>query len=544
MAATGKYNFAQARLEVPSELNIPAWKEALSKYPDRGIVDYLAYGWPINFNRASRLVSTPKNHPSADRFEGDVDHYIAVEREHGALAGPFAGPTVWGMHLSPLMTSPKKDSPFRRVIMDLSWPKGAAVNDGIDPAWYVDGPATITLPTADYMAERLLQLGEGAFLYKSDLARGYRQLRVDPLDWPFLGFQHKGEYFLDICPPFGLRSSAMCMQRMSEAITFIHDARGFYSKAYLDDFGGAEATQGRAKAALTELQCIMTSLGVVEAKHKVHEPAQAMVWLGIHYDSLAMTMTIPEAKMVEVMTILGEWHGRTRATRKDLQRLLGLLQFVASVAPPVRVFSNRMLQDLRDTPLRGSHGLSLGFRKDLKFFLDLLPQFNGVRIIDKQDLPYQGQIELDACLTGCGATIGKQFYAEVFPLSVQAVGHIIAHLELLNIVVALKVWGPQWRGKRVKVLCDNTNTCLALQTGRSRDDFIQHCVREVFLYAARYDVELVAVHRAGELLVRADALSRMHGSEAHRRWVDNDDELQGAERVRVPPEYFELVSEL
>ena len=526
---------------MPSELNIPAWREALRYYPDRAIVDYLAFGWPINFDRSLVLLSTPKNHPSADNNLEHVDHYVQVERAHGALAGPFQGPPVEGMQLSPLMTHPKKDSRFRRVIIDLSWPKGAAIND---PTWYIDGPANITLPTADYMADRLLQLGEGAYLYKSDLARGYRQLRVDPHDWPLLGFQHRGAFYLDICPPFGLRSSAMCMQHTAEAITYIHGLRGYYSKAYLDDFGGAEPTKGRAHSALETLQDVMASLGVVEAKHKVHQPSQTMVWLGIHYDSRSMTMCIPELKLAEVMAILQEWKGKTRATRRELQQLLGLLQFVASVAPTVRVFSNRMLQNLRDTPHRGSHGLSLGFRKDLKFFLDLLPQFNGVRIIDKRELPYQSQIELDACLTGCGATIGEQFYAEVFPPSVQAASHIIAHLELLNVVVALKVWGPVWRGNRVKVLCDNTNACLALQTGRSKDDFIQHCTREVFLFSARYDVELVAVHRAGELLVRADALSRMHSSDSHRRWVENDSVLSKARRVRVPPEWFELVSEL
>ena len=526
---TGKYNFAQARLPIPSELNIPAWRDALRFYADRAIVDYLAFGWPINFDRASLLFSTPHNHPSADRYADHVDHYVQVEMQHGALARPFAGPPVEGLQLSPLMTRPKKDSRYRRVIIDLSWPKGAAVNDGVDPSWYIDGPATITLPTADYMADRLLQLGKGAFLYKTDLARGYRQLRVDPHDWPLLGFQHRGAYFMDICPPFGLRSSAMCMQRTAEAIVYIHGLRGYYSRAYLDDFGGAEATEGGAHNALTTLQAVMTSLGVVEAKHKVHQPAQAMVWLGIHYDSRTMEMCIPAAKMEEVMAILLEWEGRTRATRRDLQRLLGLLQFVASVAPTVRAFSNRMLQNLRDTPHRGSHGLSLGFRKDLKFFLDLLPHFNGVRIIDKEELSYQGEIELDACLTGCGATVGEQYYAEVFPPNVLAASHIIAHLELLNIVVALKVWGPVWRGYRVKVLCDNTNACFALQTGRSKDSFIQHCIREVFLFSARHDVELVAVHRAGELLVRADALSRMHSSESHRRWT-----LMFMQRVAPP----------
>ena len=398
--ATGRYNFAGARLRIPSGLDINRWKQALVAYHDRNIVDYLAYGWPINFDRTSPLFPTPKNHPSATQWQEDVDHYVETERGHGALAGPFTGPPVTGMHISPLMTRPKKDSRYRRVIMDLSWPQGAAVNDGIDSHSYIDGSAKITLPTADYMADRLLQLGDGAYLYKTDLARGYRQLRVDPSDWPILGFIHREQFYLDICPPFGMRSSAMCMQRTAEAIVYIHGRRGYYSKAYLDDFGGAEATEEVAKDDLGELQDIMAELGVREAKHKVHQPAQAMIWLGIIYDSINMTMSIPPLKMDEIMAELGQWEGRQRATRGDMQRLVGLLQFVAGVSPPVRVFSNRMLQCLRDSPKRGSHGLSLGFRKDLKFFLDLLPVYNGIRIIDKKELSYQSDIELDACLTG------------------------------------------------------------------------------------------------------------------------------------------------
>ena len=542
---TGRYNFAGARIPVPSQLNIPEWRRRLAGYRDTPLADYLQFGWPINFNRLSPLCTNDDNHPSAQRYGPDIEHYIATELRHGALCGPFAGPPVTNFHASPLMTKPKKDAAHRRVIMDLSWPKGGgAVNDGISDVTYIDGPATVTLPTAEYMVQRILELGPGAWLYKTDLARGYRQLRVDPLDWPLLGFRYRGQYFMDICPPFGLRSSAMCMQRTTEAICYMHGGAGYASRAYLDDFGGAEPTQPVARDALSALQDIMAALGVREAQHKVHHPAQQMVWLGIHYDTVAMRMSIPTAKLEEIMDILKQWEGRTRASRRDVQSLVGLLQFVASVSPPVRIYTNRMLQCLRDMPERGTDGLSLGFRQDLRFFLDLLPQYSGVRILDKQNLPYQASIELDACLTGCGATIGEEFYSEVFPPLVLEQNHSIAHLEMLNVVVALKVWRELWAGKRVRIEGDNSNTCLALQTGRSRDPFLQHCVREVFLITAAEDIELLALHKPGVLLVRADALSRAPTSRVHRKWVNNDSLLRQAHRVRVPPEFFELSPEL
>ena len=98
--------------------------------------------------------------------------------------------------------------------------------------------------------------------------------------------------------------------------------------------------------------------------------------------------------------------------------------------------------------------------------------------------------------------------------------------------------------KEGSFVCDNTNACIAIQSGRSRDPFLQHCVREIFLLTVEHDIDLVAVHKAGVLLVRADALSRAPTSAVHRQLVDNDVALQRAERIRVPPQCFELRSEL
>ena len=544
VASVGGHNFNSARVPVPSGLCVDAWRRHLRGYTDTNLPDFLEFGWPVYCQPTAMLQATFVNHPSARNFKEDIDHYIATERGFGALGGPFDSPPFTYTQLSPLMTRPKKDSVHRRVIMDLSWPPGESINDAIQGKDYVDREMTITLPTVDYMEGRLLQLGRGAYLYKTDLARGYRQLRVDPGEWPLLGFTHQGKYFFDLCPPFGLRTSALCMQRTSEAISWIHGRRGYLSRPYLDDFGGAERTIRRAEKALEELQQIMRELGVNEAKHKVCQPATRMVWLGLWYDSMDMTISIPQDKLSEIMQELKGWENKTRASRQEMQRLLGLLQFVASVSPPARVFTNRMLTNLRETPKKGTESLSLGFKSDLKFFLDLLPEYNGIRIVDKSAIPCQDRLELDACLVGCGAYVGDEYYAERFPEHVISEEHTIAHLELLNIVVALKVWGAKWRGHSVEVKCDNMNACLAVQTGRSRDGFIQHCVRELFVWGVSFDVDLRVVHCPGKNMVRADALSRMFSNDRCRRWVSDDRLLREARRVRVSHRQFRLESKV
>ena len=424
--------------------------------------------------------------------------------------------------------------------MDLSWPAGESVNDGVDGDNYLDGPARIRLPTVEYMEHRVLELGPGCFLYKTDLARGYRQLRVDPMDWPLLGLRHGGQVYLDVCPPFGLKTSAMCMQRTAEAICYIHGRRGYYTRAYLDDFGGAERSEERAQRALLTLQAVMAELGVREAEGKICQPSRIMIWLGILFDTVKMTMSIPRAKLEEVMQTVREWEGRARATRHDMQCLIGLLQFVASVAPPARIFTNRMLQEMREAPEVGASTLSLGFKKDIDFFVRLLPAFNGVKMMVKRDVECQELLQLDACLTGCGAFNGREYYSEAFPKTLREGGHPIARLELLNVVIAVKLRARDWAHRRVRIYCDNMNACSAMQTGRSRDEFMQACVRELFVYSVRHDIELVPEHRPGVLLGTADALSRAPTDEKHRRAVERDPALRGARRVRVRRWLFEL----
>ena len=154
-------------------------------------------------------------------------------------------------------------------------------------------------------------------------------------------------------------------------------------------------------------------------------------------------------------------------------------------------------------------------------------------MIAKKDIHYQDSLEFDACLTGCGACTDTSYYTSQFPHSVLGREHTIAHLELFNIVVALKVWCRQWAGHRVRVWSDNTNACAAVTTGRSRDPFVQECVREIFLFTAAHNIELHISHRPGVQLRRADALSRAHTAQHFRDWIRNHPVLAAAREVVV-----------
>ena len=64
------------------------------------------------------------------------------------MAGPFAATTFHdGFVVSPLNTAAKRDCNERRVIVDLSCPRGSSVNDGIPPGYFLGELLELNYPT-------------------------------------------------------------------------------------------------------------------------------------------------------------------------------------------------------------------------------------------------------------------------------------------------------------------------------------------------------------------------------------------------------------
>ena len=70
-------------------------------------------------------------------------------------------------------------------------------------------------PTVDNITGKLRSWGNEAVLYKIDLSRAFRQIRIDPSDYNLLCLKGRDKYFSDLYCPFGHRSGSMVMTRLS-----------------------------------------------------------------------------------------------------------------------------------------------------------------------------------------------------------------------------------------------------------------------------------------------------------------------------------------
>ena len=88
----------------------------------------------------------------------------------------------------------------------------------------------------------------------------------------------------------------------------------------------------------------------------------------------------------------------------------------------------------------------------------------------------------------------------------------IAHLEMVNILVAVKVFCNQWSSKCILMHCDNQAVVSVLQSGKARDPFLSACAHNIWLWAATHDIELRYVRVLGKYNRTADLLSRWSNS--------------------------------
>ena len=100
-----------------------------------------------------------------------------------------------------------------------------------------------------------------------------------------------------------------------------------------------------------------------------------------------------------------------KATKKEVQRLVGKLYFVCKCVRQGRVFLNRVLNFLRTFQGEGQVEVAEEMRRDLLWFERFLPTYNGISLIPPSK--YSGvdqHLATDACLDGGGGVCGYEYF--------------------------------------------------------------------------------------------------------------------------------------
>ena len=145
----------------------------------------------------------------------------------------------------------------------------------------------------------------------------------------------------------GLRSSAHICQRLTNSLAYMYRNLGFEIVNYLDDFAGVEIKQDVDRA-FFKLKSLLSACRIEESEQKVYAPSTRMEFLGIICDSVKLTLEISDNIILEIKNLLREWNEKTKATKREIQSLVGKLNFIGSCVKAGRIFVSRILNWLRN----------------------------------------------------------------------------------------------------------------------------------------------------------------------------------------------------
>jgi hypothetical protein len=394
-----------------------------------------------------------------------------------------------------------------RLIHDLSRPDGGVNALALD--------TSVTYATIDQATG---MLGRNSFLAKVDLQNAYRSIPIHPYDYDLTGLSWKfsgdteATHFVDVKLPFGASKSCQVFQRISDSISRMMAKRQMRVICYLDDMLCIGDDESDCQLVYDTLRAVLNSLGLIINEKKCQGPTQIITFLGVKIDSPNRTLSLPEIKLEELKVLVSKWMRKRRATKLEIQKFAGKLNWAARVVRGGRTFMRALLNLIVRLGENHHHiYINSAAREDISWWSKGLINFHG-HCAFKCDLPLPNfAFAADACLVGGGAFYDTDWLYVAWEKDYPEL--LLAHinvLELFTVFLALRRWGPLWSGQHVLIRSDNVATVSSLNKSTSRGVELMPIIREIFWICVEHDVMISSVHIPGKLNILADKISRLH----------------------------------
>ena len=314
---------------------------------------------------------------------------------------------------------------------------------------------------------------------------------------------------------FGLRSAPLLFNDYADAFEWILRDNGLCNVIhYLDDFlivglpGSPECQQH-----LDLLLRLCDELGIPLVVDKIAGPSTSLSFLGILLDTTTMQACLPSDKLSRLSQELEIWQSKKSCTRKELEHLIGVLQFACKVVPQGRPFVRRMI-DLLCVAQKPFHHIRLNkeFKSDLLWWSTYVETWNGISLLGLGSLlvPSLNVFSDASGGFGCGAVWGILWLQGHWPPDWAGVNIMHMAKELVPVVLAGAIWGSRWSGHYVCFHVDNLSVVVALKKGSSKEPsgIVMHLLRCLSFFSAHFQFTFSSVHVPGFCNGVADAISR------------------------------------
>ena len=209
-----------------------------------------------------------------------------------------------------------------------------------------------------------------------------------------------------------MRSAPILFSAVADALQWIMANGVSWLIHYLDDFLtiGAPYNEecAKNKAVMSE---VCGKAGLPLEPEKDEGPAMTLVFLGLEVDSEALLVRLPQAKLLQLKSLLLVWRGKKAGKKRELLSLIGVLGQAAKAVRSGRAFF-RTLIDLSASVNQLDHfvRLNVDARSDIEWWYQFVEAWNGVSMMATVNrLHPHATVTSDASGTrGCGAFVAGE----------------------------------------------------------------------------------------------------------------------------------------
>ena len=355
--------------------------------------------------------------------------------------------------------------------------------------------------------------GRGSALAKTDIKSAFRIIPVHPSDYQLLWFQWKGKWYVDRCLPMGCSSSCRIFEEFSSSLEWIarHKLGVENIIHILDDFLIIDQSLSRCGSQLALFLDLCNELGVPIAQEKTAGPCHILSFAGIELDCLAFEARLPQEKIHKCLSAIEHTLSHKKVTLKELQSLIGLLNFACCAIIPGRVFLRRLI-NITIGVKRPNHYIRItqDVRKDLALWKSFFQSHNGKSMFLEDAWCSSSHLKFytDAAQSlGFGIVFGRKWAYGKWPADWTHKN--IAFLELFPIVLGVQMWGDSLANKRILFFTDNDSVVHVINQQTSKNKELLYLLRQLVLTCLRHNVLFRARHIRGKKNILADCLSRL-----------------------------------
>ncbi len=519
-------------IELPTPINIAPFLQLLDGYT-QSKVGYLARGFTRGFSLGFQgHIDTfeANNLPSATRHPRIIQDKITKEVQENRLLGPFAKSPFQRYIVSPLGLIPKKIPGEFRLIQHLSYPTGQSVNDGIPQEL-----SSVKYQTIDQVIDTILTLGQNTWLMKTDIKSAFRIVPIKPEEYPLMGIKVDGKYYFNRTLPMGASSSCAIFEEISSAVEWIAREKLSIPGTHhlLDDFLlAAPSQESHPVKYLDRFLEMCDQIGLPMAPDKTEGPSTCLSFAGIELDTCVLEARLPQEKLDKCRQYIASILHKNKVTLRQLQSVIGLLNFACRVVAPGRAFLRRLINLTLGINQPYHHiRVTSGVREDLLTWQNFLQKYNGRSMFIQRDLDTADQLRIQTDASGShgyAAIMGSEYFYGSWPRDWQQLNIVI--LELFPIVLAVAMWASKLANRRTNFFTDNKALVAIINSQTSRNSKVMVLIRFLVSTCLEHNISFTAHHVYGVDNIAADALSRFQ-LQRFRAAVPH----AAAEPMSVPP---------